>query len=127
MVEPICVFSLGLVKGMARATLLPAMLHKTVQVVRVLHSEQATKMEEALQNMKLSDPQRWPSRTIRKKTNIIQTVTMVQRLMNHGLSDFTIFVQKWNTMAASIDQIEGKKAMALKLLVKNCDQAIQVT
>ena len=52
------------------------------QVVYVLHTEQATKMGEAFQNMKLS-----ARGSICKKTNIIQTVTMVQRLMNHGLSD----------------------------------------
>ena len=96
---PISAFSLGYVKGMARVTSLLAMLHclhkrgvcietglpvlyKTVQVVYVLHPAQATKMDEAFQNMKLS-----ARGSICKKTNIIQTVTMVQRLMNHGLSD----------------------------------------
>ena len=64
------------------------------QVVYVLHTEQATQMGEAFQNMKLL-----ARGSIRKKTNIIQTVTMMQRLMNHGLSDFTVFVRKWNAVA----------------------------
>ena len=51
------------------------MMHASVRVVYVLHTAQVTKVDEALQNMKL------PSRgSIRKKTNIIQTVVMVQKL-----------------------------------------------
>ena len=60
--------------------------------------------------------------SIRKKTNIIQTVVIVKNLYQHGLSDFGLFVRKWNAMSATMDHIAGKRAMALKLLFESAPQ-----
>ena len=137
--EPLGTFSLGYLKGMARATSLLAMLHclhkrgvdiaaelslrplhESGRVVYVLHTAQGTKMDEALQSMKIS-----ARGSIRKKTNIVQTVVMVRKLYQHGLTDFTVFVRRWNAMAASTDQIKGRKAAALKLLFED-PEALQL-
>ena len=124
-------FSLAYLKGFARATSALALLHKTWKLrvdlkivhpvlyqsflaVHVHHLQQGSKMDEALQNMKLS-----ARSSIRKKQNVVQTVVVVQNLYTHGLSDFTVFIRKWNSMSARSDQIIGKRAMALKLLFES--------
>ena len=121
-------FSLGYLKGMARVSSALALLyrvfilkidlqsvhpvfHESARSVTVHHIALGSKLEEALQNVKLS-----ARGSIRKKTNIIQVVVMVKKLYQHGLHDFTVFVRRWNGMSAKGDHIAGKRAMALKLL-----------
>jgi uncharacterized RDD family membrane protein YckC len=43
----------------------------------------------------------------------------MQNLYTHGLTDFSVFVRKWNSMSARSDQIVGKRAMALKLIFES--------
>ena len=74
-------------------------------------------LAESLQNMKLS-----ACGSIRKKTNIIQTVVIVKNLGQHGLSELTVFVRKWNATSAKMDHIVRKRAMALKLLFESAPQ-----
>lgn len=120
-------FSLGYIKGMARATTLLAMLCKAWQLgiavsvhetlfqscraVYVHHLLKDSKMDEALANMKFS-----ARGAIRKRANVIQIAVMVSNLYKHGLTDFGVFVRKWNAMSARADHIVGKRAMALKFL-----------
>ena len=132
--QPLGTFSLGYLKGMARATAALALLHRifvlkvdlksvhpvlheSMRAVSVHHVSMGSKLAEALQNMKLS-----ARGSIRKKTNIIQTVVVVKNLYQHGLSDFGLFVRKWNAMSAKVDHIAGKRAMALKLLFESAPQ-----
>ena len=94
--QPLGTFSLGYLKGMARATAALALLHRifilkvdlksvhpvlheSMRAVSVHHVSMGSKLAEALQNMKLSARGR-----IRKKTNIIQVVVIVKNLYQHG-------------------------------------------
>ena len=85
--------------------------------MRVHHVSMGSKIAEALQNMKLS-----ARGSIRKKTNIIQTVMIVKNLFRHGLSDFQVIVWRWNATSAKHYHILGKRAMALKLLFESAPQ-----
>lgn len=121
-------FSLAYTKGMARATSFLALLHcawkfgfnlqechprlhESALAIHVHHVQQASKLDEALTNMKLSS-----RGSIRKMANVIQMTHMIRNLMIHGLTDFSLFVKKWNQMSARSHQIIGKRAMSLKLL-----------
>ena len=132
--QPLGTFSLGYLKGMARATAALALLHRifvlevdlksvhpvlheSIRAVSVHHVSMGSKLAEALQNMKLS-----ARGSIRKKTNIIQTVVIVKNLLQHGLSDYQVLVRRWNEMSAENDHIIGKRAMALKLLFESAPQ-----
>ena len=129
-------FSLGYLKGMCRvSTVLTIIhrswkcgydlavvhptLHKTLFTIYVHHVPQNSKLDEALQNMKLS-----ARGSIRKMVNVIQMVMMIKKLhTKFGLSDFGVFVRKWNGMAARTHQITGRRAMALKLLFQHSPEA----
>ena len=77
-----------------------------------------SKVDEALQNMKLSC-----RGSLRKATNTIQCVFMVRSLMTFGLTDTMTFVRQWNAMSARQFQIVGKRAQTLKLLFDNAPAA----
>ena len=121
-------FSLGYLKGFARVSSLMALLfkvfelkvdlekvhnklYKSLLVVYVHHIVQGTKMDEALQNMKLSS-----RGSLRKMTNVIQMVMMIKNLYSYGLTDFSVFVRKWNLQSVRAHQIIGRRAVTLKLL-----------
>ena len=127
--------SLGYLKGMARVTTTLVIIHRawklnldmrvapqklcdSILTIYVHHVEQASKLDEALQNMKLS-----ARGSIRKKTNLIQIVMMVSKLQTFGMSDFIVFVKKWNGMAVRSDQLIGRRAVAMKLLLDQSPQA----
>jgi hypothetical protein len=129
-------FSVGWIKGLARSTTLLAALHRfwklgikikdhnprfhdSVMVIYMHNVHAPSKMDEALLTMKLSS-----RGSIRKKTNIIQTVAIIYSLYEHGLSDFAIFIRRWNAMAARSDHIIGKRAMAVKLLFESIPRAL---
>ena len=78
----------------------------------------ASRVDEALQNMKLSC-----RGSLRKATNTIQCVFMVRSLMTFGLTDTMTFVRQWNAMSARQFQIVGKRAQTLKLLFDNAPAA----
>ena len=126
--DPMPSFSLGYVKGMARVTSLFAMLHYCwaegfdikachpvlyASLLRIWahHVEHANKIDEALHTMKMSS-----KGSIRKAVNVIQAAVMIQNLFAHGLSDFGMFVRKWNQSTARSFQISGKRATSLKYL-----------
>jgi hypothetical protein len=121
-------FSVGYMKGMARMTTLFALLHycwaqgidiktahpklyDSVLRIWVHHAEQASKVDEAIQTMKLS-----ARGSIRKAVNVIQLAIMIQNLFAFGLTDFGLFIRKWNQSSARNFQILGKRALSLKLL-----------
>jgi hypothetical protein len=127
--------SLGYLKGMARSVTALLLVHRAWRLgldmrqahpklydsflkIYVHHVRQPTKTDEALHNMKLS-----ARGSIRKKTNLIQTVMMVSKLQVLGLHDFTVFVKKWNAMAVRADQIIGRRAVAMKLLLEHAPKA----
>ena len=122
-------------KGMARVTTVLAIIHRawklnldlrvshpqlyeSILTIFVHHVEQATTLDEALHNMKLS-----ARGSIRKKANIIKIVMMINKLQTFGLNDFTVFVRKWNGMAVRVDQIIGRRAVAMKLLLEQSPKA----
>ena len=127
--------SLGYLKGMARSTTALLLVHRAWQlnldmhqahpklyesIVRIYvhHVQQPTKVDEALHNMKLS-----ARGSIRKKINLIQTEMMISKLQVLGLQDFTVFVKKWNAMSVRADQIIGRRAVAMKLLLETAPKA----
>ena len=130
----LCHFSLGYIKGFARVSSIMCWVHRmwkvglnvknhpklyqSLSVVYVHHLQKDSKLDEALATMKFS-----ARGHIRKKTNIIQTVVMIENLYKHGLNDFTIFIRKWNGMSGTADRIVGRKSMAIKLLYEtaSCD------
>ena len=128
-------FSLGYLKGYSRCTSLLAILHflmrskadvktsypllwESVCRVRVHVIGTASRVDEALQNMKLSC-----HGSLRKATNTIQCVFMVRSLMTFGLTDTMTFVRQWGAMSARQFQIVGKRAQTLKLLFDNAPAA----
>ena len=127
--EVLPMFSLSYMKGFARVTSMFALLfwvwkhgidlasehrelYNSVCAVHVHHTEQASKIDEALKNMKLSS-----RGSLRKMTNVIQLVTILNGLFKHGLTDIGVFIRKWNQTSARTHLIVGKKAMAVKLLL----------
>ena len=122
-------FSLGYLKGMARSSTLMFLLHrffcmkiniatdwphlwKSVLAIHVHHVKQKSRMEECLQNMKMS-----VRGSLRKPNNTLQCVVMIQQLQSMGATtDYMSFVRRWNTMAATSHQIVGKRLTTLKLL-----------
>jgi len=128
-------FSLGYIKGFARATSIICWIHRmwkegldvknhpklyqSLFVVYVHHLQKDTKLDEALATMKFSS-----RGAIRKKTNVIQTVFMIEKLFTHGgLTDFTVFVRKWNAMSGNSDRILGRRSMAIKQLYECAPKA----
>lgn len=128
-------FSLAYLKGMARATTLLFLLHRLyvnqVAVVEDLpklhdgvckihcfHIKPESRVEEALSNMKMSC-----RGSLRKSTNLIQAVIMVQTLHTMGLTDHMSFVRRWNQMAARQFQFVGKRNVALKLMFEDAPKA----
>ena len=126
--EPIVPFSVGYMKGMLRASVMLALVHwcwkngvdlpsqhpmlaKSVTTIFVHHSQQSSRIEECLQNMKQSS-----RGSLRRMTNIIEIVFMVKGLVSFGLNDFASFVRRWNAMSARTHLISGKRAVALKML-----------
>ena len=87
------------------------MLAKSVTTIFVHHSQQSSRIEECLQNMKQSS-----RGSLRRMTNIIEIVFMVKGLVSFGLNDFASFVRRWNAMSARSHLISGKRAVALKML-----------
>ena len=121
-------FSLGYLKGFARVSSLMAFLFKVFElkldlkkvheklynsllVVSVHHVAQSTKMDEALQYMKLSS-----RGSLRRMTNVIQMVMMIKNLYSYGMTDFSLFIRKWNLLSVKAHQIIGRRAVTLKLL-----------
>jgi hypothetical protein len=126
--EPIVPFSVGYMKGMLRAAVMLGIVHwcwknnvdlatqhpmlaKSVTTIFVHHSQQSSRIEECLQNMKQSS-----RGSLRRMTNIIEIVFMVKGLVSFGLNDFASFVRRWNAMSARSHLISGKRAVALKML-----------
>ena len=133
---PLPCFSVGYLKGMARVTTLMCLLHycwksnidlqvhhpmlyKSVLAIFVHHTQQSSKIDECLQNMKFSS-----RGSIRKMTNVIEITCMIKELMRHGLPEFGAFVRRWNQMSARSHQILGKRAMAIKLLFESAPEAV---
>ena len=133
--SPIAPFSVGYMKGMLRASTLLAMLHwcmqngidlhtshpvlaKSVSTIFVHHSQQSSRIDECLQNMKQSS-----RGSLRKMTNVIEIVFMIKGLITFGLNDFSSFVRRWNAMSAKSHTIVGKRAVALKLLFDSAPKA----
>ena len=137
-VECIAPFSLGYVKGYARSASLLMLLHRIMQLglqgelselfrasVRQIHVHKAacaSKVDEALANMKLS-----ARGSLRQANNTIQTVLMLQKLFQvGGLTDASVFIKRWNTMSSRAFQISGRRATALKLLFDVCPKVGQL-
>ena len=127
-------FSLGYLKGMARAASLHALLmvawlstmdikannsklFNSIQLIHCHFRPFATKLEEGLSNLKLS-----VRGSIRKMSNVVQLALMVEQLNKYGLRDFSVFVRRWNQMSGRSHQILGKKALALKYLFDLTDK-----
>ena len=102
-----CAFSLGYVKGQARATSLLAILYycfekqidlqtvhkklfESVTKVWVFRVAYTTRADEALANMRLS-----ARGSIRRANNLIITVVMLQNLGKQGAGDTSSFVRRW--------------------------------
>ena len=126
---PLKGFSIGYTKGMARMCTALSLLHwiwengidikegypelyESFRAVHIHHTKQATKMDEAIDNMKISC-----RGSIRKAPNVLQIAVMSQRLHSYGYTDFSVFVRKWNASCPRASQILGKKALALKMLL----------
>ena len=128
-------FSLGNVKGFARASTLQMLLFRamdlgidlktlmpdfwsSVRKVYVHCMPITNRLDEAMQNMKLS-----ARGSLRQANNTIQCVVMIQNLCARGgLTDASHFIRRWNAMAAKSFQIVGRKQMALKQLFENTPQ-----
>lgn len=126
-------FGLAYLKGFARATTALMLLHRSKSLgfnseteglkplfdsmarvwIQCLH--QPSRVDEALQNMKLS-----ARGSIRKANNTVECCFIIQNLMKCGLSDHSIFIKRWNQMSSRAFQIVGRKATALKLLFEHC-------
>lgn len=97
-------------------------LFKSLQAIHVQHVKAATKMQEAVQNMKMAS-----RGEIRKRTNVIQTVWITRNLYSFGLSHFGVFVREWNGQCVRSEQIVGKRALTLKLLFEAASPDFWVT
>lgn len=124
-------FSVGYLKGMSRAASVMALLHRafvnkwdlqsshpvlyeSLRVVYVQHMELPNKFEEGLKNMKLS-----ARGSLRKANSVVQTVAIIRNLTKCGMMrDSASFVRRWNSMATRNQQIVGKKATSLRLLLE---------
>ena len=122
-------FSLGYLKGFARASTLLMVLHRSMvlkldlkNILPAFHEsvckisvhcfKQNSRVDEALMNMKMS-----ASGSIRKAVNLIQCVYMLTNLMRvAGLHDTGTFIKRWNNMTTKSFQIAGRKSMSLKQL-----------
>ena len=135
--EPVTPFSVGYLKGMLRACTVLAMVHwcwkndlpldvhlpilaKSICTVYIHHAQQSSRVDECLQNMKVSS-----RGSLRKMTNVIEIVFMIKGLCNFGLDDFASFLRRWNQMSARSHQIVGKRAVAIKLLFDTAPKAAQ--
>ena len=118
-------FSLGYLKGFARATSLLCLLHflmkrpvslekefpalwDSVLRIRVHHVKTSSRINEALTNMKMSC-----KGSLRKATNTVQCVFMLNSLMTVGVAEPMVLVRQWNAMSARSFQISGRKATTL--------------
>lgn len=121
-------FSLGYLKGMARASSLLALLHRLFVMktnmpeefpilhrsllrVQCHHVHHTSRVDEALSNMRMSC-----RGSLVKATNTLQAVVMIKNLQQMGLTNHMQFVRKWNLLAAKQFQFSGKRLTALKLL-----------
>lgn len=122
-------FSLGYLKGFARASSLLMVLHRSMVLqldlkkclpllydsvckISVHCFKQNSRVDEALMNMKMS-----ASGSVRKAVNLIQCVYMLKNLMRvAGLHDTATFIKRWNNMTTKSFQIAGRKSMSLKQL-----------
>ena len=86
-------------------------LYGTLLVIFAHKIECATRLDEALLNMKLS-----VRGSIRTANNVIETVMMIRNLEMMGASDIAGFVRKWNAQSGKLAAITGKRAACLKLL-----------
>ena len=128
-------FSLAYLKGMARSCTLLFLLHRlfvlqtdiaadlpklhdSVCKIHCFHIKPGSRVEEALSNMRISC-----RGSLRKSTNLIQAVIMVQNLHTMGLADHMSFVRRWNQMATRQFQFVGKRNTALKLLFEDTPKA----
>ena len=128
-------FSVGYVKGRARATSLLALLHvmysdatfskedlenhcpkliDTVTSIWAHHLRQNTKEDEVLTNLRLS-----LRGSLRKAANVVQMAAMVRKLLMEGGTDYMSFVRRWNVQTVAAHQIKGRKGIALKLLFES--------
>ena len=75
-----------------------------------------SKVDEALENMKLSF-----RGSIRRRTNLIQLAMIIEKLTKeHGLADFGDFLRRWNAMSTKQAAVTGKKKThALKHLFES--------
>ena len=122
--------SLGYVKGNARTSSALALLHwvfangldmlkahptlfDSFRAIYVHPYSIDSKLDEAMLNTKLSD-----RGSIRKATNIIQTVILIQNVNKYGNVDIGAFTRKWDSQTGRSSQIIGKRAASLKLLLE---------
>ncbi|CAK9018185.1 Uncharacterized protein SCF082_LOCUS13970 [Durusdinium trenchii] len=125
-------FSLAYLKGYARSCTLLFVLHRIKSLGLDLAEDESLKplmgsvvkiwahcvhhpsrMDEALQNMKLS-----ARGSLRHANNLIQCCFIIRNLRGKcGLSDSSVFVKRWNSMSTKQFQITGKRATALKFLL----------
>ena len=128
-------FSLGYLKGMARSCSLLFLLHRlmvtqvpverelralyaTVRQVHVHHIRLASRMDEALTNMRISCRS-----SLRKATTTLQSVVMVRNLVQMGtVNDYMAFVRSWNSMSAKQFRFAGRRLSAMRLLFEEAPQ-----
>ena len=130
--QPLKPFTVPFTKGAARCITLHAILvycwkegvsletrlpkvHESILKIYGHCRAHGSKVDEALENMKLS-----LRGSIRRKTNLIQLAMMVMKLTDeHGLRDFGDFLRRWNSISGRNSAVNGKKAQALKLLFES--------
>ena len=129
--------SLGYIKGFARTQSLFAVLHfcwkkdielktthpilwSSILTIYAHHLPQETKVDEAMKNMSISC-----AGSIRRPPNAISMVAMMWRLIETGsLTDYQVFVRKWNQQSTRTHQIVGSKATCVKLIVESAPRPV---
>ena len=120
--QPMKPFQVPFTKGSARTLTLHAILlkvrlqkldlenklptvHSTITKIYGHCRVHNSKVDEALENMKLSF-----RGSIRRRTNLIQLAMIIEKLTKeHGLADFGHFLRRWNAMSTKQAAVTGKK------------------
>lgn len=127
------VASIGYTKGMARSCSLLAFLYwckeasvdlaarheqlwKSILTIYVQHKKHESRVEEALDNMKIS-----LKGDVRRKASLPQQALIIVRLSHYGFNDNAGFVRKWNQTSPRHAHIVGKRAVALKFLFEHTE------
>ena len=126
--HPLAVASLGYIKGLARTQTILAFTHwimdqkidlhdrhpelyASMLTVYGHHLHMENRIDASMKNMKISC-----TGSIRKPPNTIGMVSMCQKLVQKGMSDYTEFARRWNPQAPRTHKIQGQKATSMKLL-----------